>query len=112
MLPQLPESQKQSVVIGVDGLGGSGKTTYATELQQSVKNAYLFHLDDFIHPENIRYNNTYEEWFCYYELQWRYEYLISKLLAPLKKGLEVKCYIELYDKETDSYKEQAVEIPR
>ncbi|WP_153721281.1 nucleoside/nucleotide kinase family protein [Sporosarcina cascadiensis] len=111
MLPTLPESSGRSVLIGVDGLGGSGKSTYALKLLQSLKSAYLFHLDDLIHPEKVRYNAEHEEWFCYYQLQWRYEYLNSELLTPLKNGLEVKRTLELYDKETDSYSEQEIEIP-
>ncbi|MEK4024846.1 uridine kinase [Sporosarcina sp. FSL W7-1283] len=101
----------RTVVIGIDGLGGSGKSTYARDLQQAIKGVHLFHLDDFIHPKKIRYNEEYEEWYGYYYLQWRYEYLINELLAPLKNEGEVRRTIELYDKETDGYIEQEIDIP-
>jgi uridine kinase len=100
-----------SLLIGIDGLAGSGKTTYARALQEQLKDVKLFHLDDFIHKKEIRYNVDFEEWYCYYHLQWRYDELIRKLLWPLKNGVAVNDTIELYDKETDSYTIQKIDIP-
>jgi uridine kinase len=100
-----------SQIIGVDGLGGSGKTTYANQLQRQLEGSIIFHLDDFIYNKEVRYNENYEEWYCYYHLQWRYDYLIQKLLQPLKSGLYVNETIEVYNKETDSYTLQKIEIP-
>lgn len=97
-------------LIGIDGLGGSGKTTFAHEMQKQIHSSVLFHLDDFIHPRKIRYDSNFEEWYCYYHLQWRYDYLIKKLLEPLKNGIDVNETIELYNKETDSYRKQKVGI--
>lgn len=100
----------KSRIIGIDGLGGSGKTTYAKRLQEKDPHAVLFHLDDFIHPIHIRYNDQFEEWVCYYRLQWRYDYLIEKILGPLTEGRAVKDVIEFYDKERDQYVEREVMI--
>lgn len=100
-----------SLLIGIDGLGGSGKTTYALNLQHQLKNAIVIHLDDFIHTREVRYNEQFEEWHCYYYVQWRYDYLIEKLLEPLKNGLAVHDTIELYDKPVDSYRMQTFDIP-
>ncbi|MFJ7936317.1 uridine kinase [Sporosarcina sp. NPDC096371] len=102
---------QRSLLLGIDGLGGSGKTTYAHQLQQQLKHSIVVHLDDFIHMEKVRYNEDFEEWYGYYYLQWRYDYLIDKLLAPLKNGLAIHEKIELYDKEMDSYIMQEIEIP-
>lgn len=102
---------QRSLLLGIDGLGGSGKTTYAYQLQQQLKHSIVVHLDDFIHMEKVRYNEDFEEWYGYYYLQWRYDYLIDKLLGPLKNGLAIHETIELYDKETDSYIMQEIEIP-
>ena len=68
----------RSPIIGIDGLGGSGKTTIAEELYAQIDGSQLFHLDDFIHPKSVRYNDDFEEWYCYYHLQWRYDYLIEQ----------------------------------
>ena len=100
-----------SLLIGIDGLGGSGKTTYAYKLQRQLEGSMIFHLDDFIHKKEVRYNENYEEWYCYYHLQWRYDYLIQKLLLPLKSGLDVNETIEVYNRETDSYTLRKIEIP-
>lgn len=98
-------------LIGVDGLGGSGKTMYAHKLQQQLEGSVILHLDDFVHKKEVRYNENYEEWYGYYHLQWRYDYLIKKLLLPLKSGLDVNETIEVYNRERDSYMLQKIEIP-
>ncbi|MEK4713768.1 MULTISPECIES: AAA family ATPase [unclassified Sporosarcina] len=102
---------KCSMLIGIDGLGGSGKTMYAYKLQQQLEGSVILHLDDFVHKKEVRYNENYEEWYCYYHLQWRYDYLIQKLLLPLKSGLDVNETIEVYNRETDSYILREIEIP-
>ncbi|MBO0588830.1 uridine kinase [Sporosarcina sp. E16_8] len=102
---------KCSTLIGIDGLGGSGKTMYANKLQQQLEGSVILHLDDFVHKKEVRYNKNYEEWYCYYHLQWRYDYLIKKILLPLKSGLDVNDTIEAYNRETDSYILRKIEIP-
>lgn len=102
---------RRSLLIGIDGLGGSGKTTYAYALQRQIKNCIILHLDDFIYPKKVRYNEDYEEWECYYRLQWRYDELIETLLMPLNKGQSVHEAIEIYNKETDSYTMREMKIP-
>lgn len=100
-----------SFILGIDGGSGSGKTTYALTLQQQLEGSMIFHLDDFIQKKNDRYNEDYEEWYCYYHLQWRYDYLIRKLLQPLKNGYSLNDTLEFYDKVTDSYVLRQIEVP-
>ncbi|KAA0964805.1 uridine kinase [Sporosarcina sp. ANT_H38] len=102
---------KRSTLIGIDGLGGSGKSMYAYQLQRQLEGSLILHLDDFVHKKEVRYNENYEEWYCYYHLQWRYDYLIQKILLPLKSGLDVKETIEVYNRETNSYMLREIEIP-
>lgn len=75
-------------IIGVDGLGGAGKSTLANSLKLKLQNenydSYVLHIDDFIHPKRIRYDLSKEEWYCYYNLQWRYDYLVNEILAHIK----------------------------
>lgn len=110
------EKGNRSIVVGIDGLGGSGKTTFATSLANYFREkgveTIVFHIDDFIHPKRIRYDAAKEEWFCYYFLQWRYDYFIFEVLSQLVSGDEIHKEIELYDKEDDVYAKQSVYIPK
>lgn len=54
-------------------------------------------MDDFIHSRHIRYNNHKEEWYCYYNIQWRYNYLIKEILEPIRESTEIDKYIEEYN---------------
>lgn len=101
------------MIIGIDGLGGAGKTSKAKELQD-ILNKYgisseILHIDDFIHPRNIRYVDSIEEWKCYYDLQWRYDY-ISSILKKFKKEETFFEEIEIYNKEADCYDIKILEL--
>lgn len=91
-------------VIGIDGLGGAGKSTIAEELCRGLSeggsSTVLLHIDDFINKREVRYDPAYPEWQCYYELQWQYGYFRS-VIEGLLSGKPVDA--ELYDKENDSY---------
>ncbi|WP_066869635.1 P-loop NTPase fold protein [Clostridium mediterraneense] len=106
---------KKVYTIGIDGLGGAGKSTLVEslklELQKENYNSYVLHIDDFIHPKKVRYNDSKEEWYCYYNLQWRYDYLIKEILNPIKNGEEIDKDIEFYDKENDIYIKKHIYIP-
>jgi uridine kinase len=41
------------VLIGIEGFGGSGKTTFATELRAALDSAYVVGLDDFIVKDKL-----------------------------------------------------------
>ena len=91
-----------TLIIGIDGLGGAGKSTISEKLCKHLKDekysVTLLHIDDFIHPRAVRYNDNYAEWECYYNLQWRYDYLLNKVIAPLKSNSDFITEIEFYDK--------------
>lgn len=110
------KSHGSHFILGIDGLGGSGKTTLAESIQHHLHkighHAIVLHIDDFIYPKNIRYDHTEEEWFCYYHVQWRYDYLIDEVLSPVKLNKEVYKSIEIYDKTNDTYQKQALHISK
>lgn len=107
-------SDKRTIFVGLDGLGGAGKSTVSEEMQRILKNeeynVFILHIDDFIHKRAVRYNDNYKEWECYYNLQWRYDYLLESVINPLKSGKE-SIKFELYDKENDTYFDNTLYVP-
>lgn len=116
MLEKIKEklTDGKTVIVGIDGLGGAGKSSISEEIyeQLSKDNIHIevLHIDDFIHPKNIRYNDNYAEWECYYNLQWRYDYLLENVINPIRKNGKFTGLIELYDKDEDRYERKSVDI--
>ena len=106
---------QNTLIIGIDGLGGAGKSTISAALTELLSNENynitLLHIDDFIHPKSVRYNDSYAAWECYYNLQWRYDYLINEIVMPIKNGSKFNKNIELYDKDNDTYLLKNTVIP-
>lgn len=104
---------KNISIIGIDGLGGAGKSTISEKICQKFEdNNYhtlLLHIDDFIHVREVRYNFAYPDWKCYYDLQWRFEYF-RDLIKEIKNNKKDYIDIELYDKEKDTYIHQQFDI--
>lgn len=93
-------------IIGIDGLGGAGKSTISKKICQNLEdNNYhtiLLHIDDFINVREVRYNSAYPDWQCYYDLQWRFDYFFN-VINKIKYSNEDYIDIELYDKDNDTY---------
>ena len=73
----------QIISVGIDGLGGAGKSTISEEVRDALEKTgvqvILLHIDDFITPRAVRYDDKRPAWECYYVLQWRYDYFREKL---------------------------------
>lgn len=106
-------SEKDMPVIGIDGLGGAGKSTIAVSVKERLEtkgyNAILLHIDDFIFQRSIRYNDAYPQWECYYELQWRYNYFVG-VLSLIKSRDEDTIRVDLYDKNTDCFEPEILTV--
>lgn len=100
-------------VIGIDGLGGAGKSTISEKLCQNFRehgfHTVLLHIDDFIHMRKLRYNSAYPDWQCYYDLQWRFDYF-SNIINEIKSRHDDHVDIELYDKENDTYYQERFSV--
>ncbi len=96
---------KRMPVVGIDGLGGAGKSTVADMLCEELKekgiHTILLHIDDLINKREVRYDPGLPEWQCYYEKQWRYDYF-TEIINKAKRSAEA-IEVELYDKDNDSY---------
>lgn len=105
----------RTLIVGIDGLGGAGKSTISEEIYKLLSeenyNITLFHIDDFIHPRAVRYNDNYAEWECYYDLQWNYDYLMNEVVNPIKNGADFNAKVELYDKDNDTYFLSETNVP-
>lgn len=80
---ELPADRR--ALVGIDGVDGSGKTTFANALSKSILNrsTVLIHLDDFLNPPDIRHRRGRHSpegfWFDSYD----YEALWQDVIEPL-----------------------------
>ncbi|MGD6846540.1 kinase [Rossellomorea aquimaris] len=82
--------ENRRFIVGIDGLGGAGKTTVAKELQHALElsnhEAFIVHLDDHIVETYKRYGTGNDEWFEYYFLQWDIELIEAELFKKLHES--------------------------
>lgn len=114
LLKKIPKvKQGQKVVLGIDGLSRSGKTTLVRNIEQHIQKKYIWacvlHIDDYIVERERRYNTGNEEWYEYYNLQWDVEWLEENLFKRLKGSNELQ--LLTYDNSSDLQKLQTVKIP-
>lgn len=87
-IEKLPASRR--VLVAIDGIGGSGKSTFATSLAAAVdgRPVVLIHADDFFNPVEVRYSlgrlSAEGFWLDTYD----YDTLITRTLDPLRAGDE------------------------
>lgn len=114
LLKTIPKvEQGQKVVLGIDGLSRSGKTTIVRSIEQHIQEKNILtcvlHIDDYIVERERRYNTGHEEWYEYYNLQWDVEGLKENLFKRLKESNELQ--ILTYENSSDSQKLHTVKIP-
>ena len=85
---QRDSAKVRPFLVGIDGLGGSGKSTFVKSLEQELTTTttcqvITAHLDDYIVERYKRYETGREEWIEYYALQWDVERLTNDLFKPL-----------------------------
>jgi len=87
---------KQLVLIGIDGCGGSGKSTFAAELSISLGLVPVIHVDDFYKPSQERSRFTSSK-----PVGWQFDWqrLEREVLSPLKAGGDAN--YQRYDWKTD-----------
>ncbi len=107
-------TQQHCRIIGIDGLGGAGKTTISAQISGTLADrgipVTVLHIDDFIHPRCVRYRDDVPEWKCYYDLQWNYAPLLELISAFRRDGTYCG-EVSLYNKDEDGYDAQEISIP-
>ena len=110
-IPKLEQGQR--IILGIDGLSRSGKTTLTKKVAQHLKDknipVCLFHIDDYIVEKKKRYDTGYEEWYEYYSLQWNVKWLKENLFQQIKKSKELQ--LLTYDYGSDTQRLEITEIP-
>ncbi|WP_188856969.1 kinase [Oceanobacillus indicireducens] len=99
-------------LVGVDGLGGAGKTTLVQQLKaelESTAKVVVLHMDNHIVERNKRYDTGYEEWYEYYFLQWDIEMLEEELFKKVYNN-ESKLTLPFYDISVDQHKRNTISI--
>ena len=101
-------------IVGVDGLGGAGKTTFVKNLKEELKDngheVITIHMDDYIVESSKRYKTGYEEWYEYYYLQWNIDLLLTELFQPLFNGANM-VNLPLYNRTNDTISKQRIHTP-
>nr|WP_040209494.1 kinase [Neobacillus jeddahensis] len=109
----LKMEQGKRMILGIDGLSRSGKTTLVKniehQLQEMNKNVCIFHIDDYIVERKRRYNTGCEEWYEYYSLQWDVEWLKENFFKKLKASTELS--LLKYETISDTQRAQNVKLP-
>lgn len=94
--------RKQStLLIGIDGCGGSGKSTIAKQLQHCCEDVTIVHMDDFYLPSSQIKPVPPAEKLIGADFDW--QRLLSQVIEPLHN--EQDGYYARYDWETDTLAE-------
>lgn len=98
------------LVVGVSGIDGSGKSTFAKSLKQSLIHlglaAEYLDLDDFLNPRTIRHKNS-NQIVGYFEDNFDYASLEERILDPARQSTQIECKLPVLELESD----QIVERP-
>ena len=101
--PLLSNPEKEKIIIAIDGMTGSGKTSLAKELSQEYDNIPIIHADDFFLLPELRTEERLNE----PGGNIHYERMKKEVIDPLVKGKindliiykPFSCRIQNFDKE-------------
>jgi uridine kinase len=102
---------RRPALIAVDGVDGSGKTTFAGRLAPAIqaagRPAVVVHEDDFLAPRAVRYRRGRESPEGYFRDSYDLEALVAHVLDPLRPGGDRRVRRRVFDHCTDA----AVDAP-
>ncbi|WP_044648415.1 uridine kinase [Paenibacillus terrae] len=96
------KSKKQStLLVGIDGCGGSGKSTFAYKLKEELSNSTIVHKDDFHLPSSNIINTHPSKKPIGADFDWKR--LLNQVLEPIRQERDGR--YQRYDWETDKLAE-------
>jgi uridine kinase len=108
------KSPDRPFILGIDGLGGSGKTTLALQLKNKLKASncenVILHIDDYIVERENRYQTGNEEWYEYYYLQWDVDLIQAELFKKLHSNISLLT-LPFYDNSSNTILDKKVKVP-
>ncbi|NWQ43248.1 AAA family ATPase [Bacillus sp. EB106-08-02-XG196] len=96
----IPKKQS-TLLIGIDGCGGSGKSTFANRLKNECSNVTVVHMDDFYLPSSQLIKTHPAKKNIGADIDWKR--VLNQVLEPISQNKE-GCY-QRYDWETDDLAE-------
>lgn len=96
----IPKKQS-TLIIGIDGCGGSGKSTFTNKLKEERSNVTVVHMDDFYLPSSQIINTHPKKKPIGSDFDWKR--LLSQVIEPLSQNKEGK--YQRYDWELDNLAE-------
>lgn len=97
---------RRPAVIAVDGVDGSGKTTFASRLALAIeaagRPAVVVHEDDFLAPREVRYRLGQESPEGYFRDSYDLAALVERVLDPLRPNGDRRVRRRVFDHRTDS----------
>lgn len=104
---------RRPAVIAVDGVDGSGKTTFANQLARAIDDAgrpaVVVHEDDFLAPRESRYRLGRQSPEGFFRDSYNLPALITHVLDPLRPGGDRRVRRRLFDHRTDAPVDAPVE---
>lgn len=92
-------------LVGIDGVDGAGKTTFANELAELLRESGLevirISLDDYLNPQTLRYAQGRESAKGYFEDSYDYQRFNDEVLEPLAHDGCGRYRTEAYDLGTE-----------
>lgn len=98
-----------NLIVGISGIDGSGKSTYAASLERSLRDRGLVvgqvTLDDFLHPKKIRHANP-NQIEGYYKDNFDFRSLVEAVVDPVGEAISVQSTHPVLELETDQILEK------
>jgi uridine kinase len=93
-------------LVGVDGVDGAGKTTFADELAELLRESGLevirISMDDYLNPQSVRYAQGRSSAKGYFEDSYDYQRFSDEVLEPLGHGGSGRYRTAAYDLDSES----------